>query len=422
MTKCEQLVAELQLSQSPRLLAVLVRIFGVHNFDLAEDVLQEAFFKALVDWKSKGIPSNPQAWLMQTAKNRALDCIRQSRTQRKYAQDLSHFLESEWTANTTLDSEFTEHRIKDDQLRMLFMCCHQQLSSENRLPFMLKHLCGLSINAIAKALFTPEATIKKRLLRTRQKLHDYQYTLPSESELPQALDNVHTALYLLFNEGFHADPKDRSEKRIFCRDAMGLVDLLIDENSIANQDTFALLALMYFQMARIDSKNDQQGQPIPIDLQKRSIWNKDMIFKGCTLLELADKLTILGTGRFYLEAHIAYQHCKVDSFSQTPWFDIYCLYQQLFELTGSPVTQLNLAVAQGYSGEISAAIELVTALSLDPVFKQSHLPLATLAHLNALQGNEQQAWQFAKQANEKGGDKHQQKIMMAQIQRLLVSS
>ncbi|MEP4892564.1 MAG: sigma-70 family RNA polymerase sigma factor [Aliiglaciecola sp.] len=422
MTTCEQLVSELQRTQSPRLLAVLVRIFGVHNFDLAEDVLQEAFFKALLHWKTNGIPSNPQAWLMQTAKNQALDFIRQSRTQLNYAQDLTLFLESEWTTNSTLDSEFTEHRIKDDQLRMLFMCCHQHLSSENRLPFMLKHLCGLSISAISNALFIPEATLKKRLLRSRKKLHDYQFTLPNENELPHALNNVHTALYLLFNEGFHASAKEILEKGIFCRDAMGLVDLLIDEKSVANQDTFALLALMHFQMARLESKNDQHGQPIPIDLQDRSNWNKSLIFKGSALLDLASKITVLGTGRFYIEAQIAQQHCLANSFSQTPWSHIYHLYQCLFELTASPVTQLNLAVAQGYSGELDLAIKLVGQLCEDPVFKHSHLPLATLAHLNAMQGNEKQAWRLADQATEKGGDKHEHKIMRTQIQRLLVTS
>ncbi|GAC13384.1 RNA polymerase sigma factor [Aliiglaciecola lipolytica] len=421
MTSCEQLISELQRHQSPRILAVLVRVFGAHNLDLAEDVLQEAFCKALISWQTSGVPSNPQAWLMQTAKHKALDCIRHTRTQRKYAQDITHFLESEWTATNTMELEFTEQRIKDDQLRMLFMCCHPHIAAENRLPFMLKHLCGLSVQAIAKALFIQQTTVKKRLLRTRQKLKEYQFVIPSEDELPRALDHVHTALYLLFNAGFHSTKRQTSVDLMLCKEAMGLTDLLIDESQIPNQDTFALLALMYFHSARAKSKLDDSGLPIPIDLQDRSIWDKDYIHRGTALLDLANKLTKLGTGRFYVEAQIAQIHCLAKTFATTPWHAIHSLYQQLFTITASPVTQLNLAVAKGYCGNIEEAIALVTFLKQDPVFKYSHLPLATLAHLQALKGNATQAWALAKQANLKGGEQHEQNLMMSQIQRLLAN-
>lgn len=229
MTETEKVLAQIQRQQSPRLLAVLVRIFGVHNLQMAEDVLQEAFYKALVELRDNGIPENPQGWLMQTAKRQALDSIRRVDTQHKFADDLSFMLQSNWIVNATLEQQFTEERIKDDQLRMLFLCCHKSIPTENRLPFMLKTLCGLSIDAISKALLIKSATVKKRLLRTKQKLKDCAFVIPDERELPNALDSVHTALYLLFNEGFHCTHVSSRIDLMLCHDALGQATLLAEE-------------------------------------------------------------------------------------------------------------------------------------------------------------------------------------------------
>jgi len=152
MTDVEALIEQLYKTQSAKLLAVLTRIFGVHNFDLAEDVMQDAYSKVMIDWQQHRIPQNPAAWLMTTAKNKALDKIRADKSKVKLSQDLSQYLLSEWTLAFTIDEEFKVLKIKDDQLRMIFICCHQSIKAENRIVFILKSLCGFSIRAIARAL------------------------------------------------------------------------------------------------------------------------------------------------------------------------------------------------------------------------------------------------------------------------------
>ncbi|TRY29210.1 RNA polymerase sigma factor [Aliiglaciecola sp. M165] len=417
--KVSSLLAVIQQQQSPKLLAVLVRVFGAHNLELAEDVLQESMVSALDQWQHDGVPDNPKAWLLKVAKNRALDKIRQTRTQIKYAQEFSHVLQSDWTANSTLDACFSEERIQDDQLRMLFMCSHEDIAPQNRLPFMLKTLCGLSISAIAKALLLSEATVKKRLLRTKQKLKEHQFRIPEEQHLPYALNSVHTTLYLLFNEGFHSTSDKHRTDTMLCKDALAQTQLLMSEKNIANQDTFGLSALMQFLMARSESKVDSQGRNIPIDAQDRSLWDGEQIVSASALLDYATHMNKLGTGRYFLEACIAQQHCIAASFELTNWPRIYALYQQLFIVTKSPVTQLNLAVAQAYCGEVEQAIQSVERLKSEPIFIQSHLPLATLAHLYAMKGNKNAAHQCADEAIKKGGSKHENAVMLSQINKLI---
>lgn len=416
------LISKIQRTHSPKLLAVLVGIFGAHNLALAEDVLQESMLSALDEWYKSGIPDKPEAWLLKVAKNKALDKVRQTRTQIQYATEYSYVLQSDWTASNTLEACFSEERIQDDQLRMLFMCSHEDIAPQNRLPFMLKTLCGLNISAIAKALLLTPATVKKRLLRTKQKLREHQFRIPQEQDLPKALNSVHTALYLLFNEGFHSTSEKHRIDPMLCKEALAQVQMLMDEKNVANQDTFGLCALMQLLMARADSKVDEQGRNIPIDAQERSLWDNDLIVSASALLDYAALMSRVGTGRFYIEACIAQQHCIANHFEQTNWQKIYALYRQLYALTQSPVTQLNLAVAQAYCGEVEPAIHIVEALKSEAIFKQSHLPLATLAHLYAMKGKENEARQCADEAIKKGGSEHENKLMMSQVDKLIGSA
>lgn len=254
MSDLDLLVGNLYKSESSKLLAILVRIFGMHNAEMAEDVLQDAFNKALSHWSQQGVPENPAAWLMQTAKNQAIDAIRSSHTRVRYAEDLSQQLQSEWTRSYTIDTEFQQERIKDDQLRMIFMCCDERIKIENRLPLILKNLCGFSIKAVSRALLIPEATIKKRLLRTRQQLKTHNFEFPQADKLKQAMDTVHTALYLLFNEGFHSSDARQAINLTFCQEAVGLLQLVVEYSEIVNRDTLGLFALMHFHIARADSR------------------------------------------------------------------------------------------------------------------------------------------------------------------------
>jgi RNA polymerase sigma-70 factor (ECF subfamily) len=419
MIDIKTLIAQIYKSDSARLLAVLTRIFGSHNFELAEDTLQDAFSKALIHWQQKGIPENPSAWIIQTAKNQAIDSIRANKTKTKFADDLTQLLESEWSLGNTVEQEFNESNIKDDQLRMIFMCCHEDIKPENRIPFILKTLCGFSIQATARALLLPEATIKKRLLRTKEKLKTHKFEFPMPDKLVMAMDTVHTVLYLLFNEGFHSSDVKRATHKLFCQEAIGLVNLLIDEPKITNQDTLALFALMHFNIARIDSKVDKDGFNIPIDLQDRKLWGKEYFNTANKILNLASLLPRGASGRFFYEALIAKAHCQAITFEQTDWDLIVEHYEKLIQITDSPVARLNQAIAIGYTGDTSAAIKLTESLSGQKSLKHSHMPLAILAHLNAKAGDKKKAYQLAAESKKKGGTPHEHRLMMHQIERLL---
>ncbi len=422
MNTVEQVIAEVYKTDSAKILAVLTRLFGIDNFSMAEDVLQDAFSKALIYWKEKGIPDNPSAWVIQTAKNRAIDTIRSNKSKVTLTNDLAYSLNSEWSIVSTVGQEFTEHKIKDDQLRMIFVCCNEQIKPANRIPFILKTLCGFSIPAISRALLIPEATVKKRLLRTKKQLAKCPFEFPIEERIPEAMDSVHTVLYLLFNEGFHSSQKDKSLYLMFCQDAIALVNILIEAPKVANQDTLALFALMHLHIARIDSKVDDDGNPIPIDLQDRKLWRREYINTAKYFLSLAHRAPIGASGRFFVEAVIAKEHCDAVDFESTNWKAITEHYEKLIEITDSPVTRLNHAIAIGYSGDLDEAITKVETLCELKSLANSHMPIATLAHLYAKAGKSELAYQFAKRSIEKGGTPHENRLMMTQIERLLANS
>src|SRR6185503_8879791 len=238
--------------ESGRLISVLTRLFGPHNLELAEDVVQASFVAALETWGKAGIPDNPAAWLLTTARHRAIDAIRRERTRRTFAADLTRYLDGEWTLTTTVREAFGEDVIRDDQLRMIFMCCHPELSPESQLTLILRTLCGLGVPATARALLTTEATVQKRMVRIRQRLKGVEFALPRPAERSAALDTAHAALYLLFNEG-HLSTDEEPIHRELCHAAMQLVQLVADEPSLCSSDTLGLLALMCFNAARMPS-------------------------------------------------------------------------------------------------------------------------------------------------------------------------
>ncbi|MCJ8337384.1 MAG: sigma-70 family RNA polymerase sigma factor [Pseudomonadales bacterium] len=419
MNEIELIIEKLYKEESAKILAVLTRIFGPQNFGLAEDVLQDAFTKALLNWQQQTVPANPVAWVISCAKNQAIDVIRHNKTKLKFADDLSYHLESEWSLGNTVEQEFSETKIKDDQLRMIFACCDMDIKAENRIPFILKTLCGLSLEAIARALLQPPQVIKKRLYRTRKQLQQQQFNFPEPEKLGNLMEKVHTVLYLLFNEGFHSSEKQQPINLMFCQEAIGLAKLLIDEPTVVNQDTLGLLGLMHFQMARVSSRVDQQGFNIPIDLQDRRLWDQQHFADARQLLQLAPSNNNAGAGRFYLEALIAREHCDAANFSQTNWQAIVGLYDHLILITGSPVAGLNQAIAIAYAGDNSLGIEKVKDLQGHPALKKSHMPLAILAHLHARSGDAELAYQQADESIALGGTAHEHRLLIQQIQRQL---
>ena len=402
---------------SGRLISVLTRIFGPHNLELAEDVVQESFVAAMRHWSNEGIPDNPTAWLITTARNRAIDAIRRERTRRTFASDLALYLEGEWTMTTTVREAFGEDVIKDDQLRMIFMCCHPSLTPENSLTLILKTLCGLSVPATARALLASDTTINKRLLRARQKLKDVDFILPGPEERPAVLETVHAALYLLFNEG-HLSTSETPIRRELCQDAMYLTRLLVDEPSLANSNTLALLALMCFNAARMDSRTDEEGHLVPLDRQDRSKWDRALIARGFGLLARASQMEAVYASRYHLEAAIAARHCQAANFDETDWSSVCNLYDRLLEVALSPMAELNRAVAISYRDDPAAAIPLVETIRDGGQLSRGHTVSAVLANLHARAGQMELARRFLKEALASARTEHERLLIAAQIERV----
>ncbi|MEN8184151.1 MAG: sigma-70 family RNA polymerase sigma factor [Myxococcota bacterium] len=405
--------AEIELlfrRESARLISVLTRILGPQNLELAEDVLQESFIAALDDWSHKGIPDNPSGWLVTAARNRAIDAIRRERTRRTFAPDLAMHLDGEWTLGRTVDEAFEDNWVRDDQLRMIFMCCHPTLAPENRLPLILKTLCGLGVPAIARSLLTTESTINKRLYRTRQALQGVAFALPPPDELPQALETVHTVLYLLFNEGYFST-NEIPIVREMCRDAMSLTQLLADEPELSNGDTLALLALMHFATARFDSRIDESGQPVPLDEQDRSRWNRDMIERGLAILGESTRRGVGPASRYHIEAAIAARHCTARTFEATDWHSICKLYDRLLDVYPSALTRLNRAVAISYRSGPAEAIALVEALRDTGELPHSNVIAAVLANLYRRAGDDARADAFRDAALAQATTPHERRMI-----------
>jgi RNA polymerase sigma factor (sigma-70 family) len=422
MTETDAVIEDIYREHAARILAVLVRLFGTKNLELAEDVLHEAFRKALVTWQEHGVPENPAAWIMTAARNQAVDVIRAQRTRRRFSEDLANHLESGWTLSYTVDQEFDETRIKDHQLRMIFMCTSAELPPENRIPLILRTLCGFGIPAISRALFLPEATVKKRLLRTRERLQGHTFAFPAAEHLPHAMDTVHTVLYLLFNEGFHSSDGAVPMNLELCREAIHLASLLVDEPRVVNRDTLGLLALMQLHLARADARLDADGSNIPIDRQDRTRWDAAGMARAGALVRLAAVTPPGASDRFIIEARIAEQHCLAPSFEATDWPAIVRLYDELVAATDSPVAELYRAVAVGYAGDVAGAVARVEGLRENGILRDSHLPPAVLAHLSAMRGDGEAARRHAEESSRLGGTPHEQKLMFEQVERLLAGA
>lgn len=328
------------------MVSALTRLFGVHNISLAEDVVQDAFCRAVEVWKLRGVPENPSAWLMATAKNRALDILRRERTARKFAPDLGRLLESEWTLAPTVAEIFQPHVIKDDQLRMMFSCCQPRLAEAVQVTLILKLLCGFSVGEIAAAFLSSTDAIEKRITRGKKALAGARRLFDlTDADFQPRLAAVHRALYLLFNEGYHGASSESAVRIELCGEAMRLGALLRDHPSTATPVTFALSALMCLHSARLKSRIDDDGKLSALPDQDRSQWDRRLIAEGERLLDLS--ATGTEVTEYHIEAGIAVMHARARTVEETDWEMIVSLYDRLQSLRPSPVVSLNRAIAVG---------------------------------------------------------------------------
>jgi RNA polymerase sigma-70 factor (ECF subfamily) len=348
--------------EAGRITAALTRIFGVHNLALVEDVVQDAFCRALETWKIRGVPDNPSAWLMITAKRRAIDVLRRERTARTFAPELERQFVSEWTLVPTVEELFGANAIKDDQLRMMFSCCHPRLSEQAQVALVLHLLCGFSVNEIAGAFLSSHSATEKRITRAKKVLGGSKRLFDlADRDFSTRLSAVHRALYLLFNEGYHGASAESAVRVELCREAMRLAEFLLDQPLAATPATYALCALMYLHAARLPARVDMSGNLSSLFEQDRSRWDPNLGAKGKKLLETSASGSELT--EYHVEAAIASVHASAPRAEDTDWGRIVSLYDALMQIRPSPVVALNRAIAIGQLEGPERGLEEIRAIA-----------------------------------------------------------
>lgn len=393
----QQIVDHLFRHESGKMIAVLTRIFGMHNLSLAEDVVQEAFLKAVQTWTFTKVPDNPSAWLMTVARNKALDIIRRQQHFQSFSGELAYHLQH--TAESTVRQLFLDTEITDSQLRMIFACCHPALKEEDQIALTLKTVSGFGTAEIARALVTNETVIQKRLYRAKQfiKDHNVQLEIPSGQELTRRLETVYTVLYLLFNEGYNSLKADELIREDLCMEAMRLC-LLLSEHKLGKLPaTFALLSLMCFQASRFNSRMDENNAIVLLQNQDRSTWNRDLINMGYRYLNQSssgEQITI-----YHIESAIAAEHCMAPTFEQTNWQRMLQLYDLLLEAKPMPVVFLNRAIVLSQLAQKSLAISEIMAIpDIEKLLSTQYIYSAVLGDLCLQNGDIPSAHKYLTQA------------------------
>jgi RNA polymerase sigma-70 factor (ECF subfamily) len=346
--------------EAGRMVATLTRIFGVEHLALAEDVVQDAFCRALEVWPFRGVPENPSAWLMATAKHRALDRLRRDRTARTFAPEVARLLEAD--VDPAVEELFGPHAIRDDQLRMMFSCCHPGLPETAQVALILHILCGFSVDEIAGAFMSTHPAIEKRLTRAKRTLAGSKrlFEIADAADFAARLPAVHRALYLLFNEGYHGASPESAVRAELCREAMRLATLLFEHPLAATPATHALAALLWLHAARLPARLDATGQLSLLADQDRSRWDPELIAEGRRLLELSASGRELS--EYHVEAAIAAMHVSAARVEDTDWAGIVALYDLLMGIRPTPVVALNRAIAIAQRDGPDRGLEEIVAI------------------------------------------------------------
>jgi RNA polymerase sigma-70 factor (ECF subfamily) len=384
--------------EAGRLVSVLTRLFGWRHFDLVEDMVQATLIDALEAWRVRGVPDNPSGWVHRSARNKILDALRRDQIGQRV---LGKLAAATATQRNGLDELFFDSEIEDSQLRMMFACCHPHLARENQLALTLKALCGFGNAEIARALLVGEETVKKRLQRATRDLVEHQIALdpPAAEELGRRLDGVHQVLYLLFNEGYSSSDGERAIREDLCEEAARLCHLLCSQARFRTPATHALMALMLFHAARLESRLDQRGSILLLEEQDRSRWDERLIRRAQEFLAQSAEGTVISA--FHLEAAIAGHHCMAKSYAETNWPAILELYDALLTIHRSPVYLLNRAVVVAQIDGPRAGIQALDEAGQDPVLRHYHLFDATLGEFYRRAGDLPRARQHLEAAKQK---------------------
>jgi RNA polymerase sigma factor (sigma-70 family) len=375
--------------ESARVIASLTRL--VRDVGVAEELAQDALVTALEQWPRSGIPDNPGAWLMATAKNRALDQLRRRKMLARKHEALSSELEMEQELSGGKLEASADDAIGDDLLRLIFIACHPLLSTEARTALTLKLLAGLTTEEIARAFLVPEPTVAQRIVRAKRTLSEVQvpFEIPRGEELSIRLASVLEVIYLVFNEGYSATAGEDWMRPALCEEALRLGRILA-ELAPDEPEVHGLVALMEIQASRLRARTGPSGEPVLLLEQNRTLWDRILIHRG--LMALGRGETLGDTrGPYLLQAAIAACHARAPTAGDTDWVYIASLYDQLARLTPSPVVELNRAVAVAMAYGPAAGLQLTDRLEADGSLKSYHLLPSVRGDLLAKLGRYEEA-------------------------------
>ncbi len=378
-----QTLDSLYRAESGRILATLIRLLG--DFDLAEDAVHDAFAAALERWPLDGVPANPRAWLISTGRFKAIDVLR-----RRARFDASREKITAQLENATDDLvQGLYDGLADDQLRLIFTCCHPALAPEARVALTLREVCGLTTEEIARAFLTTAPTLAQRIVRAKAKIGDARipYQVPSAEELPDRLDTALQVVYLVFNEGYYASSGASLTRAELSAEAIRLGRLLLE--LLPEPEVMGLLALMLLQESRRAARTSPSGELVLLEIQDRSLWNRGQIAEGIQLVERA--LLSRRFGPYTLQAAIAAVHSEACDAAATDWPQIVALYSVLAQAEPSPVVELNRAVAVAMRDGPKAGLALIEALIARGDLADYHLAHSARAELCRRLGRKDEA-------------------------------
>jgi RNA polymerase sigma-70 factor (ECF subfamily) len=383
-----------------KIVSVIGKYLGISNLQYAEDITQDTFYKAVSSWQHHGIPDNPEAWLYTVAKNKCINLLKRESLKQS---SKNHLPQQKDEQAIKFDLNFSKASISDDQLRMMFACCHSSISTNAQIALMLKVLCGFSISEIASAFFSSYETINKRLTRAKNKLKKNSFSIDKFSILEKDSTIVLHAIYLLFNEGYSPATKNKVLRKELCFQAIRMCEIIKENHSMQNKNQcYALLSLMYLNVSRFEARNMESDDLIEMKNQDRSLWNQDLIKLG--LDNLNKTLDAKTVSSYHILAAISANHCIATEFEKTDWEEILNLYNNLIQIDDSPIIKLNRSVAIANAKGNAMAIRELEKLRMDTDIQEHYLFHSTIAEFYSIENKHNQAIKHLRSAISKAGN------------------